>query len=282
MHFSPVDIQSIVDAFKLYTNVDFSDYAERSFHRRIEHLMMYYSIGNAEELISNLKNKPNLRIQYLNEITVNTTEFFRDLDVWIFLKDLIKKQFKDVSKINAWHAGCSSGEEVYSLILLLKEVNLFHKSYITATDINTQMVERASNGFFQSRYQPAYFINYDKFYNLCNLDFEQKTKLYYSKHFEIDTKKTTIHAKNEFLTNVKFETNNIIEKPVYFNMDIVFCRNVLIYFNLDLQLKVLYYLYESLAPKGLLILGPQENINYIGQLGKMFKMIDDKCIFEKI
>lgn len=133
------DVLRVIYEFRKTYGFDFANYAEMSFKRRVEHLLVSHNLSGVEELIRKVKENEQYFQKCVNDITVNTTELFRDVDVWLNLRRNVLNLFKDKPNINIWHAGCSSGEEVYSMLILLNELNLLDKAKVFATDINSDI-----------------------------------------------------------------------------------------------------------------------------------------------
>jgi chemotaxis protein methyltransferase CheR len=205
----------------------------------------------------------------VKDITVNTTELFRDPPVWNSLRFEILPLFQNQSSVNIWHAGCSTGQEVYSMLILLNEINLLDKSYLYATDLNSDVLEHARSGIYDYRFNLNYLDNFDKVIRQNRSP--ESTDVDYSKYFMIDEKSDIIKM-HTFLT----------EKPVYKKMDLVretnpfplkydliVCRNVIIYFNYELQNKVFKLFHDNLNSGGCLILGVHETM--LGPLSIYFE-----------
>ena len=136
------DYQLFVFALKNSSRYDFSQYSEKSLKRRILKVLTDHSM-NITTLISRIKSDPEFVESIVKEITVNTTELFRDPQVWQTIRFTVLPHFKNNSVINIWHAGCSTGQEVYSMLILLNELDLLEKAKVYATDINTDVMDTA-------------------------------------------------------------------------------------------------------------------------------------------
>ncbi len=264
------DILRVIYEFKKTYDFDFSNYAEQSFKRRIEHILVSYNIPSVDELIIRIKENKSYFQKCVNDITVNTTELFRDVDVWLNLRRNILNVFKDKTNVNIWHAGCSSGEEVYSMLIMLHEYNLLDKAKVFATDINTEILNKARTGVFNNRLHHSYFDSFDKVVNVNPLNFEENLDIPYSKYFEIDNVSKTFRVKKFLRDKVTFKYHNLTEGSIFYKFDLIFCRNVIIYFNTELQNKVISLFHESLFNDGMLLIGAHENIVYL-PIGNKFE-----------
>lgn len=235
---------------------DFSEYSDNSIDRRIQKVMQDYNLDMGG-LIHKTKTNPQFVEQVVEAITVNTTELFRDPEVWTYLRVKLLPGFKNRPKINIWHAGCSSGQEVYSLMVLLDHLNLLDRCEIFATDISKKALESAKTG------QYRYSYNYGKYLENFKASFDEDKAPDFDKYFKADEANDTISVNSDFLKKVKFVKHDLVkgELPFFNRVDLLFCRNVLIYFNSNLQAKIVQRLHDRLFPGGSLILGSHETIS---------------------
>jgi len=257
------DVLKVIREFKLICDFDFSNYAEQSFSRRIEHLLVSYNLPDVDTLINKLKSDKSIVQKCINDITVNTTELFRDSDYWLSLRRNVLHLFRNNETINIWHAGCSSGEEVYSMLILLNEMDILEKAKVFATDINTEILEKAKKGIYNSRLHQSYFHSFDKVIRINPLNFEEFKDVPYDKYFDIDNNTGSFGIKQFIKDKATFKYHNLVDANIFYKFDIIFCRNVIIYFNTDLQNKVISLFYDSLFNKGIIFLGIHENITYL-------------------
>ncbi len=275
------DVLRVIYEFKKTYGIDFSNYAEMSFKRRIEHIMVSHNLTSIDDLIRKTREDKEYFQKVVNDITVNTTELFRDGSVWMNLRRNVLNIFKEKTNINIWHAGCSSGEEVYSMLILLNELNLLDKAKVFATDINTEILDKARNGIFNSRLHHAYFDNFDKVIKVNPLNFEENIDIPYSKYFELDELNRTFRIKKFLRDKVTFKSHNLVEGSIFYKFDLIFCRNVIIYFNTELQNKVISLFHESLFNDGMLLIGAHENITYLPVGSKFEPRIMKGLYFKK-
>ncbi|MDB5007297.1 MAG: chemotaxis protein CheR, partial [Mucilaginibacter sp.] len=240
-------ITEIIDLVKKVHGFDFSDYSKASFKRRLTRVMMIKKLS-FYDLKHVLINDDVLFKNFLVEINVKVTEMFRDPS---FYKALISQALPYLSTyqhIKIWSAGCSSGEEVYSLAILLNEAGLKDKSFIYGTDINTVVLKEARKGIYSFRNVKTYAENYQ----LCGLNGSL------TDHFTVLYDAATIH--NELKVNTLFSVHNLISDTIFNEFQLISCRNVFIYFETQLQEKILDLFYKSLCPHGFLCLGSKETI----------------------
>jgi len=251
------EIKEFIKVLTSISTYDFSDYSEKSFKRRMEKLVND-SNCSLNDITQKIKNNKSYLEKIVRDITVNTTELFRDPKVWIEIQKEIIPKIKELKDINIWHAGCSSGQELYSMLMLLNENNLLEKATIVGTDLNTEMIDEAEKGSFKYRFNAEYLPNFDQ---VLNIDTE-KAKIPYSKYMDIDQGRDLLKMKPFLVSKPKFFKHDLVnDKNIFdFKFDLIMCRNVLIYFNNNLQNKVFEKFWESLNDNGVLIIGLHESI----------------------
>ena len=194
----------------------------------------------------------------VNDITVNTTELFRNQEVWEYLYTKMLPKLKSKKNINIWHAGCSTGQEVYSDLILLNELDMLDKVTIVASDINNQVVKTAQAGEYPFRFNEQYLELYKQL--MSKIKPQAKP---FEHYFDIDKQNDRMKVK-DFLSGIpKFVKHDLVseEIPFYQKFDVIFCRNVLIYFNPELQLKIVRKFFDKLFDDGVLILGSHEALH---------------------
>ncbi|HTD41845.1 MAG TPA: protein-glutamate O-methyltransferase CheR [Mucilaginibacter sp.] len=262
-------LYELIDLVKRIHGFDFSNYSKASLKRRLSRIITLKKTG-FYELKHLLVNDPDFFQWFLDEVTVNVTEMFRDPSFYKALNTQVVPFLLGFPHIRVWSAGCSSGEEVYSLSILLNEAGLNPKSFIYGTDINSEMLEEARKGVYSLRKIKSYAENYQQ----CDLPGSL------TDHF------TTMHdaasIRNELKQNTLFSIHNLVSDNVFNEFQLISCRNVFIYFEADLQEKILGLFYKSLCPNGFLCLGSKETIRF-PEFKSKFKTINQKeNIYQKI
>ena len=262
-------IAELVDLVKKVHGFDFSDYSKASLKRRLARVMMIKKL-EFYDLKHVLLNDPDFFQDFLEEITVNVTEMFRDPSFYKALNTQVVPYLSTYQHIKIWSAGCASGEEVYSLAILLDQAKLREKSFIYGTDVNTVVLKEAKLGIYSYRNIKSYTENYVM----------SGLKGSLTDHFTTLYDAATIHS--ELKANTLFSVHNLISDTVFNEFQLISCRNVFIYFETQLQEKILELFYRSLCPHGFLCLGSKETIRSEA-FKKKFKAINLKeNIYQKI
>ncbi len=259
---SEEQISELIKTIKQVSGYDFSEYSRRSFRRRIEKILEDNNL-EIKKLIKKLKKADQKFIKkFISDITVNTTELFRNPPVWHSVKYRILPKLKDQQQIDIWHAGCSTGQEIYSMLILLNELDMLDKANIYASDINSMALSKAKKGEYIYRFNIEYLQNFDEVIRKNPYNFEEYNDIPYSKYFLIDQAKDKILIKNFLKNKANYKNHDLVKRKNVFlkKFDLIMCRNVLIYFNLSLQSKVLNFFYNNLKFPGYLVLGYHESI----------------------
>lgn len=260
------DLIDLVDKFHGY---DFSDYAEASLKRRFSYVMSRYNL-NFFDLKYKLVNDKGFFSAFLNHVTVNVTEMFRDPSFYTSLKDKVLPYLASFPNLKIWTAGCASGEETYSLAILLKESGLLNKSFLYGTDINEEVLEVAKEGIYPAVKMKDYSANYLLYGGSHSL----------SDYYHANYNSCIIN--NELRKKVLFSNHNLAIDSGFNEFHMISCRNVLIYFQDNLRLRVLNLLTDCLCDFGFLCLGSKESLRN-AELEKRYRIIDKtENIYQKI
>jgi chemotaxis protein methyltransferase CheR len=263
------ELDELVDLVKKVHGFDFSSYSKASLKRRMVRIMQNKRLS-LYDLKHILVNDHHFFREFLDEITVNVTEMFRDPTFYQSLNSLVIPYLSTYQHIKIWSAGCSSGEEVYSLAILMNEAGLRKKSFIYGTDINTEMLKESRKGIYSLKKIKSYAENYQY----------SGLKGSLTDHFTIMYDAATVHS--ELKHNTLFSVHNLVSDTVFNEFQLITCRNVFIYFETELQEKILELFYNSLAPLGFLCMGSKETIRS-DKFKKKFKVINSKeNIYQKI
>ncbi|MDC8103480.1 CheR family methyltransferase [Chryseobacterium sp. PTM-20240506] len=258
----------IKDVYELY-GYDFSMYSRASFKRRVNRICLIDKFASFAELRYTVLNDPDYLKHFIEEITVNVTEMFRDPYFFKALRENILPQLGTYPLIRIWVAGCSTGEEAYSMAILLKEAGLYQKSLIYATDINPSVLETARAGVFPLQQMKLYSENY--ILSGGKKDFsDYYTANYDSAMFDSSLKQKLI-----------LSTHNLVSDSSFNSFQLIICRNVLIYFDKALQERVFQLFDDSLENLGYLALGSKETLRF-SNLNRYYHQADDQRIWKKV
>jgi len=262
------ELENLVAFIKNVQGFDFSDYSAASLKRRVTRIMQLQKLS-LFDLRTLLTNDQDYFESFLIEVTVNVTEMFRDPSFYKSVANNIIPYLKSYQRIKVWNAGCSTGEELYSFAILFSEENLYERCFFYGTDINTDVLEQAKNGIYNLQKMKQYSENFQKIGSSNTLS------NYYTAKYDAAS------INHSLKKNILFSVHNLASDGVFNEFQVISCRNVLIYFNSELQKKVIELFYNSLANFGFLCLGSKETLRST-ELGR-FKVIDKKNnIYQKI
>ncbi len=255
------EIIAFLEVFRDRSNYDFTNYSLKSLKRRISKILSdsKLSISQLEDTIF---SNPQFMEKVVMSITVNTTELFRDPSIWINLRDEILPKFSGRKSMRIWHAGCSTGQEVYSMMILLDQLNMLSKAEIFASDINSDVLDLAKTGKYKYRFNQAYIDNLDTVIFPEKDPSEEKKQHLHENYFIVDKARDLIQMKKFLTEKPVFKKIDLVKDENLFaiKFDLIICRNVIIYFNSDLQNKVFNLFYKNLSSDGCLVLGVHESI----------------------
>ena len=264
-----IELETFINDVYEYHGFDLAGYSRASLKRRVNRIMNLDGFSNFSNFLSKVKYDSDYYKRAIDEITVNVTEMFRDPSFYKVLRNEILPVLGTKPFIRIWHAGCSTGEEVYSMAILLKEAGLLHKSILYATDINSKVLETAKKGIFPLRMMKDYSENYR------DSGGQEDFSNYYIANYG------NAKFSEELSKKMVFSQHNLVSDTSFNEFDMIFCRNVLIYFDNDLQTRVISLFDESLAVLGFLALGTKETIKYsIGQ--EKYKQVQKEKLWRKI
>ncbi len=263
MNFDNKELKDLLESVRFVYGYDFTDYAEASVKRRIDHFMNTRKITALEKLGKMILHDEKLFEEFIQEVSVTVTEMFRDPVFYKSIRENVLKRLATYPFIKIWIAGCATGEEIYSIAILLQEEGLLNRSVIYATDINQKSLQIAKDGVYPVENMKAYTANYQKAHGKKSFSEYYKAK-YNSVMFDKSLKQ-----------NIVFAAHNLAVDKSFNEFQLIICRNVLIYFNQKLQNKVINLFYESLCPFGFLGLGNKESLLFTDRK-KYFEEIDRK------
>jgi chemotaxis protein methyltransferase CheR len=228
----PVERHLFLEGVFLRYGYDFRQYAEASLDRRLSNLLGQYNLDSLIDLLKRVLASADAFREILPQLTINTTEFFRDPIFFRTLRETVFPVLKTYPRIVVWVAGCSTGEEVISLAIALQEENLLNRTLIHATDINPNVLKKAKEAIYDSSLISSFNKNY-----VAAGGTKSPSEYYFSEH-------------------------NLVTDAPFIEANLILCRNVLIYFNRELQERAFNLFARSLTFKGYLGIGSKETIRF--------------------
>ncbi len=270
MEITTEELRELIESLNFIYGYDFSDYSEASLKRRIINYMQNRKYVSVSELGKLLVKNDNLFEEFIQEITVTVTEMFRDPAFYKALREKVIKRLATYPFIKIWIAGCATGEEAYSVAILLMEEMLYERSIIYATDINQRSLETAKEGVYPLDKMKSFTLNYQHSGGMKSFSEYYKAK-YGSALFD-----------RSLRNNIVFSPHNLVADKSFNEFQMVMCRNVLIYFNRNLQNNVINLFYDSLCPLGILGLGSKESLLFSDKRNSFDEIDRKEKIFIKI
>ena len=264
------EIYSFLKALNNIYGYDYTEYQIDSIIRRINIAMIREKIYDFNIFREQVLHNQEIFYDLFLDFSINTTEFFRDHEVFNVIKNKILLYLNSYNHIKIWCAGCSIGKEVYSLAIMLKEADMLSKTQIYATDINPYVIEEAKNGLYS-------ITTLDK--DISNYRNAQGEKSFIQ-YFDIN--RSYIKVKEELKKNILFFQHSLLSNGTLNEFNLILCRNVFIYFNDSLQEKVLKNFYNSLDNNGFLVLGKSEGIQKNNGHNYFYKYNEQNKIYKKI
>jgi chemotaxis protein methyltransferase CheR len=245
-----VEIELLLEGVFRQYGFDFRSYAYASIRRRLWKRVDAEGLGNLSELQARVLHDQDAMERLLLDLSVNVTAMFRDPLFYVAFRNKVIPLLRTYPFIRIWHAGCSTGEEVYSMAILLEEAELYDRARIYATDINDVVLQQARRGIFPLDRMQEYTENYIRAGGTRSFS-EYYTAKYDGALFD-----------QRLVRNVVFAQHNLVTDRSFSEFHAIFCRNVLIYFDKDLQNRVHALFYDSLVRLGVLSLGSKESLKF--------------------
>lgn len=256
-----LEVEALIKEIHAQYGYDFNGYARASVYRRIKRFLGQKNLQSIDDLRKFLFTDSFFFENFLQEITVNVTEMFRDPTFYQSLRENVLPILSTYPFIKVWDAGCSTGEELISLAILLKEHGLLNRTKIYATDINQKVLRQAKEGIFSASHMAAYTSSY--YAAGGKRDFAE----YYTSNYG------SVKFSSSLVKNVVFYPHNLATDTSFNEFHLIVCRNVLIYFNRELQERVYSLFDESLVTLGYLALGKKETLAMSG-ISDRYQIVD--------
>jgi chemotaxis protein methyltransferase CheR len=265
-----IEIELLLEGVFRHYGFDFRAYAYASIRRRLWKRIEEEGLSSVSALQERVLHEPALMEKLLLDLSINVTAMFRDPSFYVTFREHVVPLLRTYPFIRIWHAGCSTGEEVYSMAMLLREEGLYDRSRIYATDINEVVLQRAKAGIFPLERMQEYTENYMRAGGKRSFS-EYYTAKYGGALFDQSLTK-----------NVVFSQHNLVTDRSFSEFNVILCRNVLIYFDKTLQSKVHSLFYDSLAMFGVLVLGSKETLRFMAHEECYEQMAPPEKIFRKV
>jgi chemotaxis protein methyltransferase CheR len=270
LHATDIELRMLIEAVYSRYNYDFRDYTSASQKRRVLHALRAMNCDSISALQARVLHDPAAFSQLLQYLTIPVTEMFRDPSLFAALREQVIPFLKTYPSLKIWIAGCSTGQEVYSMAILLREEGLLERAILYATDINAESLEVARRGVFPLEQMQLYTENYQ------NAGGKRAFSDYYTAAYG-----GALFDKS-LLENVTFADHSLSTDSVFSETHLISCRNVMIYFNKRLQDRVFGLFHESLCHRGFLALGSKESIDFSSYAGQFEPLVKRERLYRKL
>jgi len=265
-----IELRLLIEAIYLKYSYDFRDYSGASIKRRVNHALRQFDCSTISALQERILHDPTAFMQLLQYLTIPVSEMFRDPEHFLAIRQEVVPILKTYPSLKIWIAGCSTGEEVYSMAILLREEGLLDRTIIYATDINPRSLEKAKQGIFSLDNIRAYPHNYQK------AGGQRSFADYYTAAYDYAIFDKSLRE------NVTFADHSLATDSVFSETNLISCRNVLIYFNKNLQNRAFGLFEESLCHRGFLMLGSKETLDFSDYSKQFSPVLKQERIYRKL
>ena len=264
-----IEVRLFLEAIRARYGYDLSGYAPASMRRRVLNALAASGLGNLGELQHRVLHDPRFFAEVFERLTVRVSELFRDPDFYRAFRELATPTLRTYARLNVWVSGCASGEEAYSMAILLKEENLLDRAIVYATDINPHSLQAAQAGVYELTRLPAFTENYQKAGGHLSLS------QYYTAQYG------RARMTGALRDRIVFSDHSLATDSVFAEVHLVSCRNVLIYFNRELQDRAVALFREALCRKGFLGIGSRESLRFSTHAASFSPFVRDERIYQK-
>ncbi|MBI3134655.1 MAG: protein-glutamate O-methyltransferase CheR [Bacteroidetes bacterium] len=264
-----LEISNLLETIYKKYGYDFREYSAAHISRRIKNRLILSGISSVAEMERAVIQDKKFAYQVLQDFSITVTEMFRDPGFYLSLRKNIIPLLRTYPFIKVWHAGCSSGEEAYSMAIILHEEGLYERTTIYATDFNQQTLDKARDGIFSNDLMKEYTANYQL------AGGKESFSNYYTAHYD------HVIMNQHLKKNIVWANHNLVTDSVFAEVHLVLCRNVLIYFERNLQNKVQKLLFDSLINGGILCLGSKEGLRFTDFFEAYWELDKKHRIFKK-
>ena len=266
---SDLEISLLLEAIYQQYGYDFREYSQAHIRRRIMNRMAVSKFEDISEMQSKVLKDEIFASELLQNLSITVTEMFRDPIFYRSLRENVIPILKTYPFIKIWHAGCATGEEAYSMAILLQEEGLYDRTTIYATDFNQMALNRAKDGIFSNKMIKEYTSNYQL------AGGKESFSNYYTSNYD------NVIMNQSLKKNIVWANHNLVTDSVFAEVNLILCRNVLIYFDKNLQNKVQNLFYNSLINGGVLCLGSKESLRFSDLFDQYTELDSKQRIFKK-
>jgi chemotaxis protein methyltransferase CheR len=266
---SELEISFLLESIYHKYGYDFRQYSKAHIRRRVLYRLALSGLSDISRIQSKVLNDESFAVKLLQDFSITVTEMFRDPNFYKSLRENVIPILKTYPFIKIWHAGCSSGEEAYSMAILLDEEGLLQRTTIYATDFNQNALHKAKEGIFSNLSMKQYTTNYQLSGG------KESFSNYYTSHYE------NVIMNQSLKKNIVWANHNLVSDTVFAEVHLILCRNVLIYFDKNLQNNVQKLFFESLIGGGLLCLGSKESLKFTDFFDEYYEVDKKQRIFKK-
>jgi chemotaxis protein methyltransferase CheR len=265
-----LEIDLLLEALQRHYGYDFRNYARASLRRKVRQIAANVGVAHISELIPRLLHQTELFSTVVGSFATPVTEMFRDPPFFKFLREAVVPYLKTWPFVRIWVAGCATGEEVYSLAIILREEGLYDRCTLFATDFVDPVLRKASEGIYPLRRMKVNIANYQA------AGGQRTLSDYYHAAYDSVIMDTGLRK------NITFANHNLVTDGVFSEVHLILCRNVMIYFNSALQNRALEIFHDSLLQGGFLALGSKESLHYSGVRDKFQELERKWKVYRRI
>ncbi|WP_313085794.1 protein-glutamate O-methyltransferase CheR [Pseudomonas sp.] len=265
-----IELKLLIEAIYLRYSYDFRDYSSASLKRRVLLALKQMQCETISALQNRILHDPQAFTELLQYLTIPVSEMFRDPSYYLTLREQVVPVLRTYPSLKIWVAGCSTGEEVYSMAILLQEEGLLERTLLYATDINPLSLERARQGIFDIDAMRQYTAQYQR------AGGKRSLSDYYTAAYDSAIMDKSLKEK------VTFADHSLATDSVFAETQLISCRNVLIYFNKPLQDRAFGLFHESLCHRGFLGLGSKETVEFSGYSERFEAFNKQERVFRKL
>ncbi len=265
-----IEIGLLLEGVFRYYGADFRNYAPASLRRRVRESVQREGVETVSGLQAKLLHDPACLERFLHTLSINVTSMFRDPSFYLAFRTKVVPLLRTYPFVRVWHAGCSTGEEVYSMAILLQEEGLYPRCRIYATDMNPVVLRKAREGIFPLASMQEYTGNYMK---AGGRGFFSD---YYTAQYE------HVIFKPSLKENLVFSEHNLVTDGSFNEFHVILCRNVMIYFNKALQRRVHNLIYESLVMFGVFGVGNKESLRFTPREADYDELDAENRLYRKV